>query len=109
MLIWSILGVGLLLLILITVIIIIERRRINSGIIIASNYIKLLVAGIIIMLLSIGGMVMLALFFPEIPFYIGMPLLGMGVVYIVVGLVYRKEWIKWVDSYSQSEEEIAER
>ncbi len=102
MVIWSVSGgVSLLFITLLVIIILAERRRIDRGIIVSSNYLKLIITGITTVLVSIGGMV--ALFFLEIPFYIGMPLLGMGVVYMGVGLIYRKEWMKWTKSYIESQ------
>ena len=99
MVIWSVSGVLLLVLILSIIIILVERRRINRGIVVASNYLKILIMGIIIALVSIVGMAVL--FVLQIPFFIGTPLLGMGIVYMVAGLIYRKEWMEWIKSYSE--------
>ena len=98
MLIWIVGGVTLLVFILAIIIIIVERRRIDEGILVSSNYRKLVVMGIIIAFCGIVGMAVL--FFLKIQFFIGAPILGMGIVYMVAGLVYRKEWMKWMHSYS---------
>ena len=106
MIIWSVWGVVLLVIILSIIIIIVERRSIDRGIIVSSNYRKLLITGITIVLVSIIGMAVL--FVLEIPVFIGTPILGMGIVFVVAGLVYRKEWIKWVHSYSELERRYSE-
>ena len=99
MIIWIVWGVVLLVIILSIIIIIVERSRIERGIMVSVNYRKLLITGMIIMLVSIAGMAVL--FVLDIPVFIGTPVLGMGIVYIVAGLIYRKEWIEWIKLYGE--------
>jgi len=87
----------LLVLVLGVIIVLIERKRISRGILVSSNYLKICIAGITIVILSVGAMV--AFYILKIPFYIGLPLFGMGIVYLSAGLVYRHEWKKQLDKW----------
>ncbi|GAG48609.1 unnamed protein product, partial [marine sediment metagenome] len=88
-------------LVLLIVLIVVERRRMDRGIIMSSNYKRIIITGIVAVLVGIGGTVVF--YFTEIPFAIGLPVLGMGIVYIVAGVIYRNEWMKWIKVYSQSQ------
>ena len=99
MILWSVIAVSLLVLILLIILIIFERRRIDKGIIVSNNYKRITIAGIITVLV---GIIATAVFYLlDIPFVIGLPVLGMGIVYIVAGIIYRSEWMKWIKVYSQ--------
>ncbi len=101
MILWSVIAVVLLVLILLIILIIFERRRIDKGIIVSSNHKKVTIAGIIAILVGFIGMAVL--FLLDIPFVIGSPVLGTGIVYIVAGIIYRSEWTKWIKVYSQTQ------
>lgn len=100
MILWSVIGVVLLVLILLIILIVVERRRMDRGIIVSSSYKRIIITGIIATVVSIIGMA--AFYFLEIPFPIGLPILGMGIVYIVAGIIYRNEWMKWIKVYSET-------
>jgi len=102
MIIWSVIAVVLLVLILLIILIIIERRRMDRGIIVSSNYKKIILTGIVAVLVGIIGTVVLHLL-EETHLAIGLPVPGMGIVYIVAGVVYRNEWIKWIKVYTQTQ------
>ena len=101
MILWSVIAVVLLVLALLIILIIVERKRIDRGIIVSSNYKRIIITGIVAVLVGIIGTAMF--YFLEIPFAIGLPILGMGIVYIVAGVIYRKEWMKWIKVYSQTQ------
>jgi hypothetical protein len=101
MIVWSVVVVEILVLVLLIILILMERRRLDRGIIVASNYKKIIITGIVAVIISLGGMALL--YFIEVPFAIGLPVLGMGIVYLVAGVVYRKEWLKWLEVYSQTQ------
>lgn len=97
MIVWSVIAVVVLVLVLSIIIVIMQRNRLQKGIVVSSNYLKIIITGIVTVLISIGGMV--ALYFSQIPFPIGLPLLGMGIVYLVAGFIYRNEWVKLTRMY----------
>ena len=94
---WSLGGVLIIVIVLLVVIILIERRRVHEGIVISSHYRKLLIAGAGITAAGVAAMA--AFYFLDVPFYIGVPLVAIGLSYLFAGFVYRHEWTKWVRSY----------
>ena len=100
MILWSVIAVVLLVLALLIILIIVERRRMDRGIIVSSHYKRIVITGIVAVLVGIIGTLVFHLV-EETHFAIGLPILGMGIVYIVAGVIYRNEWMKWIKVYSQ--------
>jgi hypothetical protein len=44
--------------------------------------------------LPTGLVMMLVYFFTELPFEVGLPLVALGLIYLIVGLVNRDKWQK---------------
>jgi hypothetical protein len=101
MLTWCVWGMAILAVLLLIIIIVIERMRFDRGIVVSSDYRKVIIAGIVVMIIGAIGTVVF--FIIDIPFIIGIPIILIGIAYIVAGLVYKKEWLKWLHSYTELE------
>ena len=86
-----------LVLVLWVVIAIMERKRKSEGVLVSSNYRRLCIMGITIVIVSIGAMI--AFYILQIPFLIGVPLFATGIACLIIGLVNRREWNKELDKW----------
>jgi len=74
-----------------------ERKRKSEGVLVSSNYRRLCIMGITILIVSVG--VMIAFFTLQIPFLIGLPLFATGIACLIIGLVNRHEWNKELNKW----------
>ena len=66
------------------------RKRAKEGKLIRTSYRALYNFGKVIVLLSI--VIMIVSFLLQIPFYIGLPLLVIGLLYLIIGYTNREKW-----------------
>ena len=83
------LGIGILVTLLMVVIL---RKSRNEGKTGKTDYRAFLMMGAAF--LPTGIVMMLAYFLTELPFEIGLPLVALGLIYLVIGLVNRDKWKK---------------
>jgi len=84
-----ILGIGILVTLLMIVFLRKSKKEVKKG---ETDYRAFFVIGAAF--LPTGIVMMLAYFLTELPFEIGLPLIALGLIYLIIGLVNRDKWKK---------------
>ena len=82
-----ILGIGILVTLLMMVFLLKSKKQVKKG---KTNYRAFFIIGAAF--LPTGIAIMLAYFLTELPFEIGLPLVALGLIYLIIGLVNREKW-----------------
>ncbi len=68
------------------------RQKYRDGTLGETSYRSIFVAGLV--LTPLGIVALVVYFLLQIPFYIGLPLLVVGLIYLALGLAHRDSWRK---------------